>query len=225
MGGVAFSVGLLMVVFFGGHIFTSCILSGVTAYDQKLPLLKMLIYWLLVWICNFIGSVFIAYMYFRSEIPMNFDGDILKTFVKIGVVKTHLDFDVAFIRAIFCNIFVCMAVWAGIAATDTAGKIMAIVILITAFVSSGYEHCVANMFIISEALMAKEYLVSGAGGDVQVVAEMLNISVDSLQGLNIKNFLLTNLVPVTIGNIIGGLGFVGLVGFISHRDEMNGSSD
>lgn len=221
LGGIAFSVGLVMVVFFGGHLFTSSVLTGVTSYEKKLPITKMAGYWTIVWIFNFIGSVLIAYMYYRSGLPLKYDGEILKHFVALGVGKTHLPFEQAFIRGIFCNVFVCMAVWVATSSKDSAGKILSIVLIIGAFIASGYEHCVANMFIITEALFAKAHYLAEAGGDLHTLSNLVhNISVEKLEGLNIKSFLVNNLVPVTLGNIVGGLVFIGLVGFVSHKEDM-----
>jgi formate transporter len=221
LGGLAFSVGLMMVVFFGGHLFTSSVLSGVSTYDHKLSSGKMVGYWALVWIFNFVGSVLVAYMYYKSNLPLKYDGAILKHFIALGAGKTNLGFEEAFIRGIFCNVFVCMAVWTAMAAKDTAGKILGIAFIIAAFVASGYEHCVANMFIISEGLLAKAHYLAQVGGDMHALSALAHhISVEKLEGLNIYNFLVKNLVPVTLGNIVGCVFFVGLVGFISHKPDM-----
>lgn len=221
IGGLAFSVGLMMVVFFGGHLFTSSVLSGVSTMDNKLPIGKMASYWTMVWIFNFVGSVVVAYMYYKSDLPLKYDGEIMKHFVALGVAKTHLSFEAAFIRGIFCNVFVCMAVWTAIAAKDTAGKILAMAFIIAAFVGSGYEHCVANMFIITEALLAKAHYLAQVSGDLHALSEIVHhIPIEKLEGLNIENFFIKNLLPVTLGNIVGGLFFVGIIGFVSHKPDM-----
>ena len=220
IGGIAFSVGLMMVVFFGGHLFTSSVLSGVSTYDNKLPIVKMAWYWVIVWVFNFAGAILTAYMYYKSELPLNYDGEILKHFVGLGAGKTSLGFEAAFIRGIFCNVFVCMAIWAATAASDTAGKILAMCFIVGAFVASGYEHCVANMFIITEGLFAKAHYLAEVGGNMDALSQLTHVSVAKLQGLTITNFLVKNLFPVTLGNICGGLFFVGLVGFMSHKPDM-----
>jgi len=220
IGGIAFSVGLMMVVFFGGHLFTSSVLSGVSTYDHKLPIIKMAWYWVVVWVFNFVGAILTAYMYYKSELPLNYDGEILKHFVALGAGKTSLGFEAAFIRGIFCNVFVCMAIWAATAASDTAGKILAMCFIVGAFVASGYEHCVANMFIVTEGLFAKAYYLLQVGGDMDALSQLTHVSVVKLQGLNITNFFVKNLLPVTLGNICGGLFFVGLIGFMSHKPDM-----
>ncbi len=223
VGGLAFSAGLMMVVFFGGHLFTSSVLSGVTTYENKLPLPKMVNYWVIVWIFNFVGAVLIAYMYYKSGLPEGkYGGSILKHFIALGAGKTSLGFTEAFIRGIFCNVFVCMAVWTAIAAKDTAGKILGMAFLIAAFVGSGYEHCVANMFIITEGLIAKSHYLAIDGATLESVAHLGHTTVEKMNNLNLNGFLVKNLVPVTLGNIVGGLFFVGLVGFMSHKPDMDG---
>jgi len=220
LGGFAFSVGLMLVVFFGGHLFTSSVLSGVSTYDNKLTMPKMASYWVLVWIFNFVGAVVVAFMYYRSGLPLKYDGAILAHFVHMGAGKVSLSFEQAFIRAIFCNVFVCMAVWTAIAAKDTAGKILGMAFIIAAFVASGYEHCVANMFIISEALFAKAHYLAQVGGDMQALSHLVHVPVEHLEALNISNFFSKNLLPVTLGNIVGGLFFVGIIGFIANKPDM-----
>ncbi|SKB39807.1 formate/nitrite transporter family protein [Malaciobacter marinus] len=220
LGGVAFSVGLVMVVFFGGHLFTSSLMSGVSTLDQKLSFSKMIFYWVVVWVFNFVGAAIVAYMYYKAQLPLKYDGQILHHFLELGVAKNNLSFEAAFIRAIFCNVFVCMAVWAATGASDAAGKVLSIILIIAAFVGSGYEHVVANMFIFTEALLAKAYYLHEAGGTIQALAEHSHIAVAKLEEFTFLNIIPNNLLPVTLGNIVGGLFFVGVVGFMSHKTDM-----
>jgi len=220
IGGIAFSTGLMMVVFFGGHLFTSSLMTGVSTLDHRLPFFKMIFYWVIVWIFNFVGAFVVAYMYYKSELPMGYDGAILHHFLHLGVVKSNLSFEAAFLRGIFCNVFVCMAVWSATGASDTAGKVLSIAFIIAAFVASGYEHVVANMFIFSEALMAKAYYLQEVGGNIQALSDLTHISMDKLDSLTFFNLFPKNLLPVTIGNIVGGLFFVGVIGFMSHKTDM-----
>ena len=216
IGGITFSCGLMMVVFYGGHLFTSSILSGVSAYDKKVVITKTIEYWGLVWICNFIGGVLIAYMYFKSGLPLKYDGYILSHFLPTGIDKVNTPFIELFIRGIFCNIFVCMAIWCSTAENDLSGKFFVILWMIGAFVACSMEHCVANMFIITESLIAKNYYLNSVGGDLNALASMFKVSVAQLNSLNIQSFFVKNLLPVTLGNIVGGLFFVGLVGFMAN---------
>ncbi|MGH1600393.1 formate/nitrite transporter family protein [Campylobacter majalis] len=201
MGGLAFSCGLMMTVFFGGHLFTGAVLSGVSSCDKRVSWSRGLWYWVVVWIGNFVGSILIAYIYFYSQLPMKFDSYLLYKFVSLGIDKTTTEFLPLFLRGIFCNIFVCMAVWSAYGASDTAGKFFSILWMVAAFVACGMEHCVANMFIITEALLAKSYLA---------------IQDDSL---NLVGFLVKNLLPVTLGNVVGGFCFIAMVGYYSHKTK------
>ncbi|MCR4942440.1 MAG: formate/nitrite transporter family protein [Campylobacter sp.] len=216
IGGLAFASGLMMVVFYGGHLFTSSVVSGVNACDRRLAFGKTLGYWTAVWVFNFVGSLLVAYMYFYSSLPLKFDGDIAKRFVAIGVEKTSLSFLELFLRAIFCNVFVCMGVFCATASKELVGKFFAILWMVAAFVAASMEHCVANMFIITQALLAKTHYINELG-DAQAVANMLKLSLAGLENLNVKNFLYVNLIPVTLGNIVGGFGFVGFVLYYANK--------
>ncbi|MGG7048595.1 MULTISPECIES: formate/nitrite transporter family protein [unclassified Campylobacter] len=223
IGGLAFSCGLMMVVFYGGHLFTGSVISGVGAYDSKIGWIAVFRYLSIIWVFNFVGSVMVAYMYYYSGLPQKFNATILKTFVTIGTDKVTLSFVELFLRGIFCNIFVCMAVWSANMQKDIAGKFFTILWMVAAFVACSMEHCVANMFIITEALLAKADLLVKVGS-IEALSELLKINANLLYELNITNFLVKNLVPVTLGNIIGGFLFVGLVGFISAKSEEENDS-
>ncbi|WP_172201491.1 formate/nitrite transporter family protein [Campylobacter sp. RM16188] len=220
IGGITFSCGLMMVVFYGGHLFTSSVLSGVSAYEGKVKPSQAVFYWAVVWLCNFAGGALIAYMYYYSGLPLKFDGYILQHFVPAGVGKVTAPFHELFIRGIFCNVFVCMSIWTATSESNLAGKFFAIMWMIGAFVACSMEHCVANMFIITEALIAKAHYLAQVGGDMKELDHMLHTSVAGLNELNWTNFLVKNLVPVTLGNIVGGLFFVGLVGFMANKFDM-----
>ncbi len=222
IGGFAFSVGLMLVVFFGGHLFTSSTLTAVTVAEKKIDTFRGIVsYWTLVWIFNFVGAALTAFMYFYSGLPFKYGGWIAQHFVEIGAAKCSLPFLEAFLRAIFCNILVCCAVWMAVASKDGAGKIWGIAFAIAAFVGSGYEHCVANMFIITHALLCKAYYLAQVGGDINALSELLHhFPVAKLANLDIKHFLLNNELPVTLGNIVGGVLFVGIAGLLGHKEDI-----
>lgn len=220
IGGLTFSCGLMMVVFYGGHLFTSSVLSGVSAYEGKLTPTKAVCYWALVWVFNFVGGALIAYMYYYSGLPLKFDGYIFQHFVSASVGKVTAPFHELFIRGIFCNVFVCMAVWTATSESNLTGKFFAILWMIAAFVACSMEHCVANMFIITSGLIAKAHYLAEVGGDMSALAHLVHSSVDGLNSLNVGSFFVKNLIPVTLGNIVGGLFFVGLVGFMANKFEM-----
>lgn len=221
IGGITFSCGLMMVVFYGGHLFTSSVLSGVSIYEGKLKMTQTVSYWTLVWICNFMGAVLIAYMYYYSGLPLKYDGYILQHFIPSAASKVTTPFIELFIRGIFCNVFVCMSIWTATSENDLAGKFFAIMWMIGAFVACSMEHCVANMFIITEALIAKAHYLAQVGGNINELSHMLHgISAEQLEALNVTNFFTKNLFPVTLGNIFGGLFFVGIVGFMANKYDM-----
>ncbi|MDO5046159.1 formate/nitrite transporter family protein [Campylobacter sp.] len=222
IGGITFSCGLMMVVFYGGHLFTSSILSGVSAYEGRTQPLQTFVYWAIVWFFNFVGGALIAYMYYYSGLPLKYDGYILSHFIPAGIGKVTAPFHELFIRGIFCNVFVCMSIWTATSESNLAGKFFAIMWMIGAFVACSMEHCVANMFIITEAIIAKAHYLAAAGGDMNALATNLGhgMTAEKLEALNWGSFLVKNLVPVTLGNIVGGLFFVGLVGFMVNKFDM-----
>ena len=217
IGGITFSCGLMMV---GGHLFTSSVLSGVSAYEGKLPLGKTISYWVIVWIFNFVGGALIAYMYYYSGLPLKYDGYILQHFVPAAIGKITAPFHELFLRGIFCNVFVCMSIWTATSESNLSGKFFAIMWMIGAFVACSMEHCVANMFIITEAIISKAHYIAASGGDINAAAALLHTTADKLDVINWTNFLSKNLLPVTLGNICGGLFFVGLVGFMANKFDM-----
>ena len=105
-------------------LFTSSVLSGVSAYEGKLPLGKTISYWVIVWIFNFVGGALIAYMYYYSGLPLKYDGYILQHFVPAAIGKITAPFHELFLRGIFCNVFVCMSIWTATSESNLSGKIL-----------------------------------------------------------------------------------------------------
>ncbi|MBU1122859.1 MAG: formate/nitrite transporter family protein [Candidatus Omnitrophica bacterium] len=194
-GGV-FSVGLMLVVIAGAELFTGNNLMLMSVLDKQVPFSKMLGKWTIVYIANFIGSVLLAWIMYKTELWKG--GDFLTGIqaLKIASAKVNLAFSPAFFRAICCNWLVCLAVWMAISSRNVIGKIFACFFPIMAFVALGFEHCIANMYFIPMGLFLKGTGAAAASG--------LNLT-----NLNLNGFLITNLIPVTLGNIIGGAGFVG----------------
>ncbi|MCP4652710.1 MAG: formate/nitrite transporter family protein [Candidatus Omnitrophica bacterium] len=194
-GGV-FSVGLMLVILAGAELFTGNNLMLMSVLDKKVALNKVLGKWALVYIANLIGSVLLAYMMYKSDLWKG--GGFLTGIqaLKIANAKVNLTFGAAFFRAIACNWLVCLAVWLALSARTTVGRIFAIFFPIMTFVALGFEHCIANMYFIPMGLFLKGTEAAAAAG--------LNLT-----NLNLGGFLVTNLIPVTIGNIIGGAFFVG----------------
>lgn len=194
MGGV-FSFGLMLVVVAGAELFTGNNLMVISALGGKVSFKKVAYSWVVVYIANFIGAVFLAWLMFQTNLWKANAGEVGAFAVKIASAKVNLTFSEAFFRGIGCNWLVCLAVWMAIASRDVIGKIGAIFFPIMAFVALGFEHCVANMYFIPLGIFLK--------GTVSAVSTGLDLS-----NLTWSSFAITNLVPVTIGNIVGGAVFV-----------------
>ncbi|HRY24129.1 MAG TPA: formate/nitrite transporter family protein [Geminicoccaceae bacterium] len=192
LGGLVFSLGLILVVIAGAELFTGNNLIVMAWVDRRITLLDLARNWTLVYVANFIGAVGTAVLLTLSGTLALGDGAVRETAFAIALAKTGLVWHEALFRGLLCNALVCLAVWLTFAARDVTGKILAILLPIAAFVALGFEHSVANMYFIPLAWM------NGAPG----------VGIDGL---------LANLVPVTVGNIIGGGGFVGLTYWLCYR--------
>ena len=188
---VVFPIGLFMVLVGGAELFTGNCLILVSVLAGKAKISGMLKNWVLVYFGNMVGGFIIAALAAFSHI-YNFDnGNLATNVVNTAVTKANISFSDGLLRGILCNILVCMAVWCAFAADELAGKILALWLPVMLFIIGGYEHCVANMYFIPAGM-----LTSSLYG---VPAE----------GLSLFGFFVTNLIPVTIGNIIGGAVCVG----------------
>lgn len=202
---VVFPVGLMLVVLGGAELFTGNNLMIIGLADKKIKLSGMLKNWCVVYIGNFAGALLIAAMINYSGLLETGGGLLGAVTVKTAVAKTSLSFGRAFVLGIMCNWLVCFAIWTSTGARTALGKMFAVFFCVSLFILSGFEHSVANMYFIPSGLIASgnEAFVSLLGTDIT--------------GLTIKGFLLGNLLPVTLGNIIGGGLFVGLAYWVCHR--------
>ncbi|MBI5555624.1 MAG: formate/nitrite transporter family protein [Elusimicrobia bacterium] len=196
--GAVFSLGLMLVVIAGAELFTGNNLMLMSVLDKRAHIIKMLQKWLLVFVANFIGAVLLAYLYFETNLWKMGDMAVGLNALRIAVMKVSLTFGEALTRGILCNWLVCLAVWMALASRDVVGKLFAIFFPIMAFVALGFEHSVANMYFIPLGIFLKDMII--------VDPKVLDLS-----NLTWGNFFFNNLLPVTIGNIIGGAFFVGLV--------------
>ena len=198
VGGAVFSVGLMLVVIAGAELFTGNNLMITSTLTRDITFGIMLERWVLVYVANFIGSIILVFLFYLSGLWKTGDGALGAAAVKIAYTKISLPFVEALVRAIGCNWLVCLAVWMALAARHTIGKIFAIFFPIMAFVAIGFEHSVANMYLIPTglALNAWENIPFPAGANAMI--------------FNWGGFLYRNLLPVTAGNIIGGGLFVGM---------------
>ena len=185
IGGAAFSLGLIMVIIGGAELFTGNSLIVMAWASRRITLAALLRNWCIVYLGNLIGAVAVAVLVHISGVLSLGDGAVGATAEAIATDKLALDPLQAFVRGILCNILVCLAVWMCFAARDVSGKVFVILFPITAFVALGFEHSVANMYLIPVG--------------------MLNAGVFNVGGA------IANLIVVTVGNIIGGGVLVALV--------------
>ncbi len=199
LGGIIFSAGLMMIVFTGAELFTGNVLIGISVLEKKISIDKLFRNWFWVYIGNFIGAIIVATLIHYAN-AYHGTSEVLGVLgLKVAYSKVNLTFTQALASGILCNWLVCMAVWMAAAAKDVSGKIWAILFPITAFAMCGYEHCVANMYMITNGLLVKT-------SEAVVIAS--GFTAEQLATLNLKAFLIDNLIPVTLGNIIGALLFV-----------------
>jgi len=204
--GLVFPVGLCMVVFLGTELFTGNALMVNAALEKKITWRRLFRNWALVYLGNFIGAITVAFLMVNfGQLELGSQGLAVYT-AKVAAAKSSLPWQNAFVLGIFCNILVCIAVYMGSSAKDTAGKIIALYLPIFIFVIASFEHCIANMYYIPAGIMAfmnESYngLITEAG---------INTAV-----LNFGTFFTANLIPVTLGNIVGGV-LVGLLMYFSH---------
>ena len=198
LSGSVFSLGLMLVIIAGAELFTGNNLMISSVMTRDITFGKMLKRWGLVYVANFIGSILIVSLFYFSGLWKTGGGALGEAAVRIASGKVTLSFTEALFRAIGCNWIVCLAVWMALSARQTVGKIFAIFFPIMGFVAIGFEHSVANMYFIPMGLFLKDF--AGVATPNGFNPELLNWG----------SFAVRNLIPVTIGNIIGGVVFVGM---------------
>jgi len=196
-GGVAFSLGLLLVVVAGAELFTGNNLLAMAWADGKISSAEVLRNWVLVCLANLVGAMGMALLVYASGHTGMNGGAIGRTVVKIAIAKQELPAAEAFFRGVLCNVLVCMAVWMVLAGRSVVDKAVAIVFPISAFVAAGFEHSIANMYFFPLAMLVQ----MGSGAEVTV----------TWVGMA------TNLIPVIAGNLLGGSVLVGLTYYVIYR--------
>lgn len=210
LAGALFATGLMMVVVAGAELFTGNTLIVISCTERKAPWSGLLKNWFFVYLGNFIGSMLIVFFIIQSG-QLNFSNGLLGGFtIKVAAYKTGLSFGNAFFSGILCNWLVCLAVWMSFAARDIAGKLLAIFFPIWLFITSGFEHSIANMYYIPAGILAK---LNPAWAQAAI---SMGVTPEKLDGLNWGTFVVKNLIPVTLGNIIGGSLFVGVAYWLSY---------
>lgn len=204
--GLLFPAGLSLVILMGGELFTGNCLISISVLEKETTTGMMLKNWLFVYIGNFIGSIIVAAgcAYFGQ---MNYSGGGLAVFtMKLAATKASLPMGNAIVLGFFCNVLVCFAVLCSLEAKDVTGRIVGTFLPIASFVICGFEHSVANMYYIPAGIFASHVPAYAA----KAAEAGLDLSM-----LTWGNFLIKNLIPVTIGNILGGV-FVGASMWLGH---------
>lgn len=205
IGGLIFPTGLMLVLMAGAELFTGNSLMIVALCERKITLLELLRSWIVVYMGNLTGSIIVACLLSWS-CQWDYTGSLLgAATIKAAAGKISLSFGPAIVLGILCNILVCLAVWMSFGAKDGVSKAVCVFFPIWTFIVSGFEHSVANMYYIPAGIFAKcnPLYVSKA--------LELGVSKSSVDALDWTAMFTRNLIPVTIGNIIGGAAFVGLV--------------
>ena len=202
LGGVAFSLGLILVVIAGAELFTGNNLLVMGWVSGRITPARLVRDLTVVYLANLIGAIGLAALVAWSGHLKMADGDVGRTAVAIAAAKCSLPFTEAFFKAVLCNVLVCLAVWIAMAGRNVSDKILAIVFPVSAFVAAGFEHCVANMYFIPLGLMVRDHAMFA--------------DVPNLTSLTLPRFTI-NLISVTLGNLAGGAGMVGLVYWVIYR--------
>lgn len=191
LGAVVFPAGMAMVLIAGSELFTGNNLIIIAVLERKITLAKMLKNWFFVYLGNFLGAAFVAVLVVYGHTPDLFGGNLAQSIVNAGKARTDLAFSESLLRGILCNVLVCIAVWMSFAAKEVSGKLLTSFWPVFVFVLCGFEHSIADMYFgVAALLAAPEYGIAA-------------------EGLTWGRFLIGSLLPVTLGNIIGGAGIVG----------------
>lgn len=213
LAGCIFPVGLMMIVLIGGELFTGNCLMIMGVLDKKFKASKMVRNLVVVYLSNLVGALIVdAFVYFSGQ--LDYTGGALGAYtIKVALAKSTMSFDKAFVSGIMCNILVCAAILTAAAAKDIAGKLLAIFFPIWAFVVAGYEHCVANMYYIPAGMFA-----ASNPDYVAKAEELYGITAEQCASLSVGG-LVHNLIPVTLGNIVGGSVCLGCICFLIYRKK------
>lgn len=192
VGACVFPAGMAMVLIAGSELFTGNTLIIISVLEKKVSVWKMFKNWFFVFLGNFAGASFVACLVVFGHTPDLFDGALAQSIVNAGAYRMNLGFLEAIIRGILCNILVCIAIWMSFAAKKVSGKLITSFWPVMLFVLCGFEHCIADMYFgVAALLTSAKYGIA-------------------VEGLSWFNFLFHCLLPVTIGNLIGGAGIVGV---------------
>lgn len=204
LGGLVFCIGLILVVVAGAELFTGNNLIIMAYVSKKVTLNQLLRNWVIVFMGNLVGSLIIVFLVYMTGMWTGGKAGVGIKALMIANGKVNMPFYHAFYRGILCNMLVCLAVWLCFSGRSVTDKILAIIFPITGFVAMGFEHSIANMYFIPAGIVTK--------GLPQVVETLqAKDALPDLSNLSIYGFIVKNLIPVTLGNIIGGAVFIGAI--------------
>ncbi|MCJ2377092.1 formate transporter FocA [Vibrio sp. ZSDZ34] len=209
-GGLAFSMGLIMIVICGGELFTSSVLSSISWANKQITFSKMLAIWGKVYVGNFIGAMFLLVMVSAAGLYQMDNGQWGLNALNIAQHKLHHTWVQAFALGVLCNLLVCLAIWLTFSSANAMTKAAMTILPVAMFVSSGFEHCVANMFMVPLGITIQMF----AGPDFWT---SIGTNAGQYSDLTPWHFVSSNLIPVTLGNIIGGAVLVGLANWSIYR--------
>jgi formate transporter len=215
LSGIGFSMGLILVVVAGAELFTGNNLVVMSLVSRHITMTKLLRNWGIVYVGNLVGALSIVVMVFLARWWTQSDNAVGANALSIAASKASLSFGVVFVRGVLANALVCLAVWLATGARSVTDKILAIIFPISAFVASGFEHSVANMYFLPIGLLLKHQ----AG-----VAETARLSSGQLHSLGAAG-ILNNLAASTLGNVVGGAVLVGLVYWFVYLRPGRSSTD
>lgn len=213
VGGIAFSLGLMLVIVCGGELFTSTVLSTVGWAQGRFSTCQLLKCWGRVYLGNLVGAMILLALIMMAKMYLLDGGEWGIHAMKIAQSKLEHDWSQAFALGILCNFLVCLATWMAFTSKETVGKSLLLILPVAMFVSSGFEHSIANMFMVPLGLAIK------AVSDPSFYVAHGYLASD-FDHLTFYNFIIHNLIPVTLGNIVGGGVLVGLGYWSIDRKEI-----
>lgn len=202
-GGFVFSLGLILVVVCGAELFTSTVLSSVAWAQKRITVAQMISCWVRVYIGNFVGAMIMLLLVVGAQMHLQDNGEWGINAMHIAQHKLHHTWIQAFSLGVLCNLLVCLGIWMTFCTKDMLAKSLLIILPVTMFVSSGFEHSIANMFMVPLGI-ALQHVFSP-----ELLVE-LGYNATSFADLTVSHFVINNLIPVTLGNIVGGAAIVGL---------------
>jgi formate transporter len=202
-GGIAFSLGLILVVVLGGELFTSTVLSAIAWAQKRVTTKQLLGCWMRVYVGNLCGAMLILVLVMMSKMYALDANEWGLNALHVSQHKIHHDWSQAFALGTLCNLLVCLGVWMTFSCKDALAKSLLLILPVAMFVSSGFEHSIANLFMVPLGIAIQQF----AGNEYFTA---LGVMPQAFADLTISNFVFNNLIPVTLGNILGGAVFVGL---------------